>query len=317
MIGSALKKLAKENGMKVAHGVAYGNYRGFAATFSEGAGYKQISFSTQIPDAAKKTVLMDQLGSMGLDKQYRVQNLGTDQKSFRIIFHDTMGTMTKLRAFLDMFIPLLQENGATAWNICPECGGTVTSGRWVLINGTAHYLHDTCAQKVTQGIREDEQALKDQQDGSYLTGGLGALLGATLGAVVWAVVLLGGYVASLVGLLIGWLSEKGYTLLKGRQGKGKLAILILAVIFGVCAGTIGADVFTLASYINDGDMYGLTYADIPAYLIFLFTEDPEYRSITLSNIGMGLLFAALGVFGLLRKTNNDVSDTKIVELDRT
>lgn len=313
MIGSALKKLAKENGMRISHGVAYGNYRGFAATFSEGAGYKQISFSTQIPDAAKKTALMDQLGSMGLDKQYRVQDLGTDQKSFRIIFRDDPGTMTKLRAFMDLFIPLLQRYEATAWNVCPECGGIVTSGRWVLIGGTAHYLHATCAQKVTQGIKEGE--LKDGQDGSYLTGALGALLGATLGAVVWAVVLLAGYMASLVGLLIGWLSEKGYTLLKGRQGKGKLAILILAVIFGVFAGTIAADVFTLVGYINDGDMFGMTYADIPEFLILLFTEDPEYRSITLGNVAMGLLFAGLGVFALLRKTSNDVSGTKIIELD--
>ena len=36
MIGSGLKKLASENGMKVARGVAYGALRGYAATLSEG-----------------------------------------------------------------------------------------------------------------------------------------------------------------------------------------------------------------------------------------------------------------------------------------
>ena len=38
MIGSALKKMARENGMTVQGGVAYGSLRGFAATLSEGSG---------------------------------------------------------------------------------------------------------------------------------------------------------------------------------------------------------------------------------------------------------------------------------------
>ena len=66
---------------------------------------------------------------------------------------------------------------------------------------------------------------------------LGMAAGAALGAVVWAIVLSFGYIASLVGLLIGFLAEKGYSLCKGRQGKGKIAILILAVVFGVVLGT--------------------------------------------------------------------------------
>ena len=36
--------------------------------------------------------------------------------------------------------------------------------------------------------------------------------------------------------------------------------------------------------------------------------------IGLSNIFMGLLFAALGVFALLRKAGNEVADMKFVDL---
>ena len=43
LIGSGLKKLAKEYGMTVS-GVAYGSLGGFAATLSEGAGFKRIVF---------------------------------------------------------------------------------------------------------------------------------------------------------------------------------------------------------------------------------------------------------------------------------
>lgn len=316
MIGSALKKLAKEHQMMVSHGVAYGALQGFAVTLSEGAGYKKFSFSTRIPEAEKRTALLNEVGQTDLRKQYRVEDLFFNDKSIIVVFHDDPGTMAKVRAFLEWFLPRLRDSGATGWNVCPECGSTVTGGRWVMIDGVAHYFHPACAETVKRGITESEQSQKEARTGSYLSGAMGALLGAALGAVVWAVVLLMGYMASLVGLLIGWLSEKGYDLLKGKQGKGKVAILIVAVVFGVLLGTVAADVFTLVGYINDGEMFGLTYGDIPAVLIMLFTEDAEYRSITLGNVAMGLLFAGLGVFAMLRKTSSQVSDTKIVELQK-
>ena len=53
MIASTYKKLAAEYGMMVDKGVAYGNLGGFAATLSEGSGWKQIIFATTIADPAK------------------------------------------------------------------------------------------------------------------------------------------------------------------------------------------------------------------------------------------------------------------------
>ena len=51
MVGSGLKKLAKEHNMKVSSGVAYGSLGGYNATMSEGSGWKQIVFATLFPDA--------------------------------------------------------------------------------------------------------------------------------------------------------------------------------------------------------------------------------------------------------------------------
>ena len=55
MVGNGLKKLAKENGMNVDKGVAYGSLRGFTATMSEGSGYKQIVFVTSFADLANRS----------------------------------------------------------------------------------------------------------------------------------------------------------------------------------------------------------------------------------------------------------------------
>ena len=314
MIGSGLKKLAKENGMKVAKGVAYGSLRGYAATLSEGAGWKQIVFTTTFADPAGRVALMDLVNATDVKKLYRVQNLGISPRAVQVVFHDNPGTMKKMEAFLDWFLPLLKENGASGVNVCTECGCEITTGRWVLINGIAYHFHDSCAQKAAREVENDNIQRAENDTGSYGMGLVGALLGSAVGAVLWAVVLNMGYVASLVGLVIGWLAEKGYNLLKGRQGKAKVLILIIAIVFGVLLGTLAADAFTLMGMINDGELYGFTVGDIPMIISVLLAEDAEYRSAMMSNILMGLLFAGLGVFALLRQTGKAVADSKYIEL---
>ena len=147
-----------------------------------------------------------------------------------------------------------------------------------------------------------------------MTGFLGALAGGLIGAVVWAVVLLLGYVASLVGLLIGFLAEKGYNLAKGKQDKGKIAVLVIVVILAVIVGTFAADAISLAQMIGSGELYEYTYSDIPLLILFLAMNDVEYLMATLGNCGMGLLFAAIGVFGLLRKAKKEVTGVRVIDL---
>lgn len=315
MIGSGLKKLAIANGMKVAKGVAYGSLRGYAATMCEGSGYKQIVFSTKFPDDVNKTQFLSALEQTDTKNLYRVQNIGVSARAIQVVFQDNPGTMKKIEAFLDWFIPVLQANGASAYDICPECGGQVINGRWVMIEGCAHHLHDSCAANVRQSIEQETENQKQQATGSYGLGAVGALVGAALGAVVWALVLMMGYVASIVGLLIGWLADKGYGLLHGKQGKAKIAILILAIIFGVLVGTYGGYALTIMQALNAEPVPGVTYADIPELLSLMIEYEPEVQSGMISDVAMGLLFAALGVFAMLKKASDDVSGIKIVELE--
>ena len=317
MIGSGLKKLAAENAMTVSNGVAYGSIKGYAATLAEGAGYKSIVFSTYFDDPAKRTEFMDMISGIGektLLKQYRINKLEISAKGIRFMFHDTVGTMNKIRAFIDWVVPQMQNYGASTVNQCPECHCVIENGCWVMVNGSCYHVHEACAEKIGRDIDADNEQEKQERTGSYLSGAVGAFLGAAVGSIVWAGVLLLGYVASIVGLLIGWLSEKGYSLLKGKIGKGKMVILILAVIFGVLLGTLAADAFTLVGMINGGELPGATIADIPLIILVTFMESPEYLTGTLSNVGLGLLFAALGVFGIMRKAGKEAAGTKFVKL---
>lgn len=315
MIGTGLQKLAKQHGMTVSCGVAYGTLKGYATTFSEGAGYKRIDITTKFTEPGQQEQLQAALNAANLNREYRVQNVGFGSRWISIIFNDTIGTMKKVEAFIDWFYPLLEQHGAVGANVCMECGAEVTVGSWYLINGFAYHFHDSCAEHIQGIMQEQAQQRREEDTGSYAQGLLGALGGAVLGAAVWAIVLYMGYVASIVGLLIGWLAEKGYNLLHGKQGKGKVVILIIAIIFGVLLGTIVPDVVMLAQMIDAGELPGYVYGDIPYLIVFLLGADTEYLGATVGNMFMGLLFAALGVFTLLRKTSKEVSDEKIKKLN--
>ncbi len=314
MIGSGLKKLAKEHGMNIASGVAYGNLMGYSTTLSEGAGWKRIDVATQFADPEQRIALQQKVNAVDIRREYRVQNLEINHSCVNIIFLDNPGTMKKMRAFIEWFYPLLSQHNAAVANICPECGGEITAGTWYLVNGIAYQMHENCANHLQLTIQQEKQQLKEEDTGSYLQGFVGAFLGAALGAVVWALVLVAGYFASIIGLLIGWLAEKGYKLFHGKQGKGKVAILIIVIILAVCLGTLAADGISLAQMIGNGELPGYTYRDIPETILFLMVVDSEYLSALLGNIAMGLLFAGLGVFALLRKTSKEVSGFNMKKL---
>ena len=315
MVGSGLKKLAAENGMKIAQGVAYGNLQGFAATMVEGSNIKILTIATRFFSEEQKNQMIQAANAVDVTRTYRVQKLDFGLRTIQIVFTDTIGTMKKIRAFVDWFIPLLRQNGAFGWNVCSECGTEITAGRWVLVNGIAYYLHEACAEKVSREIEEENIRQQEDATGSYAAGTVGALLGSLVGSVLWAIVLNMGYVASLVGFVIGWLAEKGYNLFKGKQGKAKVAILIVAVIIGVLVGNFAADAFTLVGMINSGELPGVEIADIPSLILLLLFEDSEYLSATLGNVAIGLLFAGLGVFALLRKAGQEVAGQKYIVLE--
>ncbi len=307
MIGSGLRKLATEKGMKVASGVAYGSLHGYCATFSEGSGIKTLVFSTRFSEIAQKVAFTEYLQTLGLDKEFKLRALDVQDKVIRVVFVDTIGTMKRIGAFIDRFIPILDQYGASKVDVCPECGMMLTGGSWKLVNGIAIYAHESCAERIRTTIQAgNEERLST---GSYLTGAAGAFLGATGGAAVWAILMLVGYITSLVGFLIGFLAEKCYNLFHGKKGVGKIFILLLAVIFGVLLGNVSAAVISI---IREGG-YGVTDSFI--LLLAMFAEVPEVRSALIQDTLLGLFFAALGVVTIIANAKKEVTGPKFIDLE--
>ena len=84
-----------------------------------------------------------------------------------------------------------------------------------------------------------------------------------------------GYVASIVGILIGFFASKGYDLLGGKQKKAKLLIILAVTILSVLAGTMGAYLFEIVRLINVGELAGYLPSDAVWILIVMF-EDPAF-----------------------------------------
>lgn len=315
MIGAALRNYAEENGMHSASGVAYGIFRGYAVSLWEGSGFKAMAISTKFTNVEGLNALQAQVNGRNIMKDFRVQKIEFTAAGVYVHFLDKHGTLERMSSFFDWFFPLLDESSATGADICPDCGCTIEGdGSWLLVGDLAFYQHRACAERVQREIEAEYARTQQEDTGTYGGGFLGALIGGVLGGVVWAIVLLMGYVASIVGLLIAWLADKGYSLCRGKRGKGKVAILIVAILVGLLVGTFGADAISLVQMINAGELPGATYGDIPFMFLLLLT-DPAYISATLGNLALGVLFAALGVWAFLRKAGKEVSKTKVVILE--
>ena len=136
-----------------------------------------------------------------------------------------------------------------------------------------------------------------KSEGSYLKGALGALIGALIGALVWAVVYLLGVIAGIVGLLIGWLAIKGYDKMGGKQDKGKLVIVIVCIIIGVLVGTYAGLIVDCYKELSD---YGITVGETVELVNEVIANDSEVQGEVIRDVLLGLVFAGLGVFSLLR-----------------
>ena len=311
MIGSALKKLAAENELTISDGIAYGNYQGYAITLSEGAGYKLLTISTHLTDAAG-TWLDSQLSAHNLMKEFRIEDAQLTETGIQVVFNDNPGTMKCFHAFLQWFFPLLPQSGATGYDCCCSCGQPFGGDEaWKMAGEIPMHIHSGCAQSLLHDAQQEEEA--KAQTGSYGKGLLGALLGGVLGAILWALVLYLGYIAAVVGLIIGLLAELFYRKFGGKNGKGKLPILVLAVIVGVVLGTFASDAVTLGTMIAHNEI-SLSYGEIIPYIFYLLGDSTEYFDATMANIVEGLLFALIGMGGMLYKTHKETKKFKMKDL---
>lgn len=296
MVGSGIKKYAKQNGLTVKNGVAYGIYRGYMLTLQEGSGWKSADFAICTTDELNG-VLQGQLGQMLTDetrKEYRIMELGLSKTRLVVKFFDNPGTMGKMEAFIDVICNKLSACEVPGQNYCAHCGQPIDSAlsaQDILIGGAVCQMHEACASAAERDVVAAREEAKSQ--GNMVTGIIGAVLGGIIGAIPWAFAVYNGWFVGIFGLLIAFAAKKGYELLKGKESKAKAVVIILVAIFSVVVAELGGWVFSLI-------MEGGTLMESLEYFFFVLSIDGELQTRVISNLLLGLLFAGLGVFDVVR-----------------
>lgn len=313
MIGSAYKKFAVGRGLKCSNGIGYGELNGFMVTLSEGGGYKEIYISAKCDQDTCGRLMAE---SDALKKKYKLNAFEVKPQFVYICFFDGVGTLKRIAAFVDEFMPRLREFGVGGADVCPECGGSLDSGSVTkLIYGHAVRLHSGCAEEIVNQMREGEEQAAEVKSNAG-KGIIGSVLFGIVGAIPWAIVYAFGWFVGWLGALIGFMVVKGYEKFGGKIKKSVIpafaVVIILCVIFAQFLG----DAFQIGYYIQKGDVYA-DFADIPSLIKTLLEEEPEYRAAVVRNIIIGIIFAALGVYGLFRSLISSVSShsKKIVDLE--
>lgn len=266
MIGSGLKKFAQARGLKCSGGYAYGLLHGCHIAMDEGAGWKAVHICLfpapeKRPEGSSFTdQVYETLTSCDL-KEHRLSfsdSVTVEDGFARLKFHDTIGTMKRIAAYLDEMLPKIAALGLDA-NRCAYCSRAMDGDlRYAMLNGHIYPVHSGCVQDFSGWVdRLEDDSLAQ---GSLAKGTLGAFTGALIGAIAYALVFMLGYITALVGLLIGWLVNKFYTRFGGKRSKLVAPILIVAILFSVVLGQVGGYTLMFARQFDEKSAadYGFT-----------------------------------------------------------
>jgi hypothetical protein len=224
---------------------------------------------------------------------------------------------TNSTAFEDWIFHYLRSEGIQGAT-CSYCDTTIGGAPETLkmVNGVIFPYHFNCAHNFDLEIEENKQNHL-YANKNYVKGFLAALLGALLASIPWAFAYYIGWFVGWLGYLIGFAAKKGYELAGGKVGKGKIAIVIGVTVVGVVFAQLLGDGAMINAEIVKGTFAGYTQSEILTVMYRLFTEIPEYLTEFIKNIAIGLFFAFLGIFSILKniKTETSIAIPKVFDVE--
>ncbi len=229
-------------------------------------------------------------------------------------FQSKLQSMYKVSAFMDEVTELLSSSGFASEKVCGHCHLPLEGdGVPVNVNAAAIPMHESCADQFVQTAAWNT----DTKKGSVLTGILGSLLGAIIGAIPWAVLYVVGYMASLTGIVIGYVISKAYDMLGGRKGRIKIVIVLFFIILSVALGQFAGTTYQISQQYDEAKaglkpFEEMIYTKTEALQVF-WTEilaSPEAIGGLLKDLGVGVFFALLGTFTMLRSIGHDAVSKK-------
>lgn len=212
-----------------------------------------------------------------------------DSQTFAQVLDGLLEEIAKTAPSFGMHIPTL----------CPLCGAPGCDS-YAYMNKAYHPTHAVCVQSMAAVTHA--KAAENQQNGSYLTGFIGAVLGALVGLIPNLITYFYlDYAFALLYALIPLASYYGYKLLRGKMTG--VATAIIAVVTILAAPFV--DIFGLSLYLL-AEGYVFTTAELISLLF-----EPE----VLGSMVISFIFALIGLFivsGIIRRGNKHVVNDSIL-----
>ena len=141
---------------------------------------------------------------------------------------------------------------------------------------------------------------------NILAGVVGAFLFSLVGGILWFVLYQIGYLAAISGLVGVICAVKGYTIFAKTKNESKIC-LILSVIIAVAVLAlswylcVGYDIYlAYQAWYAEGEVdFTVTFFEAVRAIPFFFAEDAEMLVAYLKDLGIGIVFAVLGVVSYL------------------
>ena len=226
-----------------------------------------------------------------LGKRAAVANVMPNFLQGQLRFSHVENELPEISAFLDTATGLLRENGVGPADTCAVTGAPNPDSLCLLDRPGFVGFQPVCASAIR---REDYEAQakveENENNGSYLTGFLGALLGALVGVGVnlLTIVFL-QRIFSLLFALVPIFAMFGYKLFKGKTNKVSLVIVIVLSLLCVPLMEFLADSIQIARE------YQAPFGEVAAEVAKIFF-DAEVLAETGPEMLKLLLFMVLGLF---------------------
>ena len=310
MIGSALKKIAKSYGMTKKEGYAYGEVLGYLMTFDEGMGYKRIDVALALANGDDRRETIS--GFINESKAYyKISDYKIYDSYLEVYFFDTIGTKQRIVEFIGAISKKLSQLSIPQGKTCSVCFSEKEETIKVIkINNAAVYAHESCSSNIEKAVQSHNELFAAEKK-NHLSGALGALIGGLVGTIPWILVYMLGFFVGWLGFVIGLAANKGYVLFKGKNSKLKPWIIIFTVIICVVVAQFVAESIEVVKYFSAEGYMNYSFGDVARTIIYTFRDVPEYKSAIIGNIGLGFLFAGLGVLNLIKTLTMESKDQKL------
>lgn len=284
MLGYALRKIAKEYGLTIDDGIAYGDYKGFAVTLSEGMGSKTFCFTGRFPSEAAELAVKRFIEDMDWEKN-RIEEVAVNHMGVHIVFFDNPGTMACINRVLEQLIPVLGEAGFVSADHCACCGQPIgADGVWHTETGNAFHIHEHCHEALMKEFADfdaeaheeeqsalEEEAAKEESKNGYGSGLKGALIGGVLCALITAASFAFLENAFIGGIFGGFVVMWFYGKFCDRNSfTGALMVLGVSVVF-LAIGLVVGDLIYYGMQISNGELV-ISYGELFSYWIAVVSE---------------------------------------------